>query len=304
VTTNYKSILLTALLALVVVYIYSLIGFLFFRSKLVMENKNICENMFMCLVQFVNFGIRSGGGIGDAMTAPNWNEENAIFRITYDATFFFLVIIILMNILFGIIIDTFGELRAKANSIQEDIENKCFICGIDRREFDRLSQFGFEHHINVEHNPWNYLAFNMYLKRKEKTEYTGPEQYVSDMIQNKNYRFIPHLCSLSIKNDIASDEDENNTKMIQNLNAKLLHLENKTSAVEDHLVRLSSSLDSLEESLPNSKQGGHENLTRSNNKVNSLKIDSLQKNVKDIDSKLTKLLGQLSEASQKIANQL
>jgi len=289
VTTNYKSIVLTALLALVVVYIYSLIGFLFFRNKLVMDDKNICENMLMCFIQFVNYGIRSGGGIGDLMSAPNWNEEHAIFRIIYDASFFFIVIIILMNILFGIIIDTFGELRSKANSIQEDIENKCFICGINRREFDRHSQFGFEHHIKEEHNIWNYLAFNMYLKRKEKTEYTGPEQYVADMIQSKNYRFIPNLCALSIKNAIVTEEDENNAKMVNHLYTKLLHLGDKTSSVEDHLQRLSARLDAIETPSPLKQE--------SRTKGNSVKIEGLQKSVKDIDTKLEKLsevIGQLN----------
>ena len=54
------------------------------------------------------FSLRSGGGIGDLMGVPDWHEIGAGFRVFYEASFFFLVIIILMNILFGIIIDTFG----------------------------------------------------------------------------------------------------------------------------------------------------------------------------------------------------
>ena len=29
---------------------------------------------------------------------------------------------------------------------------------------------------------WNYLYFLMYLKLKEPTEYTGPEQYLADKV--------------------------------------------------------------------------------------------------------------------------
>ena len=75
------------------------------------------------------------------------------------------------------------ELREKSKKIQEDIENKCFICGIERRQFDVQRQSkGFAYHVEHEHNIWNYLAFNMYLRTKEKTEYNGPEQYVAQMV--------------------------------------------------------------------------------------------------------------------------
>lgn len=44
---------------------------------------------------------------------------------------------------------------------------------------------GFEHHIDHDHNLWHYLAFTAYLKLKEKTELTGPEQYVAEMVVNR-----------------------------------------------------------------------------------------------------------------------
>ena len=52
--------------------------------------------------------MRSGGGIGDIMKPPEWNDTDFKYRVFYDSSFFFLVIIILLNIIFGIIIDTFG----------------------------------------------------------------------------------------------------------------------------------------------------------------------------------------------------
>jgi len=39
---------------------------------------------------------------------------------------------IMINIVVGIIIDTFGVLREQSNERIEDMENYCFICGIDR----------------------------------------------------------------------------------------------------------------------------------------------------------------------------
>ena len=56
-------------------------------------------------------------------------------------TFFFHVMVttILMNIIFGIIIDTFAELREKEQETEQEIQGRCFICGIERFRFDQVS---------------------------------------------------------------------------------------------------------------------------------------------------------------------
>jgi len=40
----------------------------------------------------------------------------------------------------------------------------------------------FQHHIESEHNVWNYLYFIVHLLTKDTTEFTGPESYVYDKI--------------------------------------------------------------------------------------------------------------------------
>ena len=39
-----------------------------------------------------------------------------IFRVFYDMIFYFLVIIIVLNLIFGVIIDTFADLRYVGNT--------------------------------------------------------------------------------------------------------------------------------------------------------------------------------------------
>lgn len=41
----------------------------------------------------------------------------------------------------------------------------------------------FEEHIKYEHNMWNYLYFIVLVRVKNKTDYTGPESYVAQMIK-------------------------------------------------------------------------------------------------------------------------
>jgi len=207
VTLNGQSIVLTVLLAFVVLYFYAIFGFLFFRDKFVVDDEYVCESMLMCLTSVINLGVRQGGGIGDVMDATHWDDPDNMTRIVYDSTFFFLVIVILLNIIFGIIIDTFGELRQDNKNILDDMENTCFICGINRYTFDRESKDGFETHARQDHNMWNYLYLIMHLRDKDSTEFTGPEQYVFDLLNQRNYSFIPNMRALCLAKPHDDRED-------------------------------------------------------------------------------------------------
>lgn len=54
--------------------------------------------------------VRSGGGIGDILE-PDSEEEPRGWRTAFEMSFFLLVVVFLLNAIFGIIFDTFGHLR-------------------------------------------------------------------------------------------------------------------------------------------------------------------------------------------------
>ena len=56
-------------------------------------------------------------------------------RVIYDLLFFFVVIIIVLNLIFGVIIDTFADLRSEKQNKEEVLKNTCFICG----KFNKLT---------------------------------------------------------------------------------------------------------------------------------------------------------------------
>lgn len=47
----------------------------------------------------------------------------------FDLAFFFIVIIIVLNLIFGVIIDTFADLRNEKQQKEDILKNSCFICG-------------------------------------------------------------------------------------------------------------------------------------------------------------------------------
>lgn len=124
VTLNGNQLLMTAMLGIIIIYIYSAIAFIFLfdtfyddqvhAGLLNRKGDSICQSMMHCFLSTINYGLRGGGGIGEFLptqTAVKENEQGFYFRSIYDLTFFLLVITILLNIIFGIIIDTFAQLR-------------------------------------------------------------------------------------------------------------------------------------------------------------------------------------------------
>ena len=77
------------------------------------------------------------------MTTPTLTPlQEALFflRVLYDLSFFFLVIIIIIqNLIFGVIIDTFADLRSEKNKKDYMLKNTCFICG----EYQRWREEGW-----------------------------------------------------------------------------------------------------------------------------------------------------------------
>lgn len=83
----------------------------------------------------IDKGLRNGGGIGDAILNQEYSSENTypfVFRFFYDLFFFASINIVFLNIIFGIIVDTFALLREQKECRKEDMKNKCYICNIDR----------------------------------------------------------------------------------------------------------------------------------------------------------------------------
>uniref|UniRef100_A0A803YSI0 Inositol 1,4,5-trisphosphate receptor n=1 Tax=Meleagris gallopavo TaxID=9103 RepID=A0A803YSI0_MELGA len=267
VTRNGRSILLTALLALILVYLFSIVGFLFLKDDFILEVDRLpdskaqgepnhgrtnhgpwclgkslpweraCDTLLMCIVTVLNHGLRNGGGVGDILRKPSKDESLFPARVVYDLLFFFIVIIIVLNLIFGVIIDTFADLRSEKQKKEEILKTTCFICGLERDKFDNKT-VSFEEHIKYEHNMWNYLYFIVLVRVKNKTDYTGPESYVAQMIKNKNLDWFPRMRAMSL----VSNEGEGEQNEIRNLQDKL----NSTMKLVSHLT---SQLNELKEQM-------------------------------------------------------
>eukprot|EP00061_Rhincodon_typus_P018045 g47044.t1 len=93
------------------------------------DSEHTCETLLMCIITVLSHGLRSGGGVGDVLRKPSKEEPLFAARVIYDLLFFFMVIIIVLNLIFGVIIDTFADLRSEKQKKEEVLKTTCFICG-------------------------------------------------------------------------------------------------------------------------------------------------------------------------------
>lgn len=88
----------------------------------------------------------------------------------------------LLNIFFGIIIDTFGKLRNLKVEREAETANKCFICGVDSHDFlkdgSSAGTLSFKQHREERHNLWNYLYFAMHLWQQPRQKDSSVEMTV------------------------------------------------------------------------------------------------------------------------------
>lgn len=111
-----------------------------------------------------------------------------------------------MNMINGIIISAFSQIREENNNRKEDQENKCFICDRNRFLFEK-KKVSFTKHMLVEHNYKNYMYYFITLLRLSETDLNSDETYILNCINNKDISFFPVKSTLAIE-DEAGDSDE------------------------------------------------------------------------------------------------
>lgn len=193
ITLNWKQLIITTVFGLFIIFIFATIGFTYFNEYYKEEGAQFvtyCSTLYECFFSTLNLGIRMGGGIGDAIVSPKIGRWNYWHRVVFDIAFFVIVIIIILNVIFGIIIDTFAELRDKRQALEFDMKNNCYICGTLRSTLELQGQ-GWAKHFLVEHSPLAYLAFVIYLREKEMIECNGLEKFVKEKLQTFDTSFFP-----------------------------------------------------------------------------------------------------------------
>ena len=214
ITSQVPSFLSIFGFLLIFIYFYANISFSFLRDQFVIETEggkeeNVCSSVLECTFIYFNHGLRSGGGIGDILSEVPYGTGKYWARFFNDFIFFILIILIVLNILLGVVVSFFLEMRKEENIKENDIKNNCFICNIDRSTFER-NKIKFVDHKKFEHNKKLYIRFLVGLKLVNEKDLDAEQSYIVNCIKNEEIKVFPVGASSSIgfKNEKESNEEE------------------------------------------------------------------------------------------------
>merc|ERR1711871_921601 len=116
--------------------------------------------------------------------------------------FWIIVTIVLLNCVFGIMLDTFALLRDQQGQQRRVLNNQCFICCMERGDFE--SNAVFNKHCKFEHNLMHYVFYIHYVKHLKSSDRNGMESLLYRLIEENDVSWIPLGTSLQKQRD---DED-------------------------------------------------------------------------------------------------
>jgi hypothetical protein len=219
VTSPVRQLALALFLSMIFAYFFALLGFFFFNDDYEMGE---CQTLRSCFVTTLNQGIRAGGGIGeymrptdpfggdlsDSMVTGQPTDTYAywVFRTVFDLGFFLMLNIVLLNLVFGIIIDTFAERRFDRQEKDANKKQFCFVCDVSRRKFDQLG-IGFKHHTEREHSYEHILFFLIFVFETPPTQRSHAEKLVFRCWEENDISWMPRQDAVSLPRRQPLDMD-------------------------------------------------------------------------------------------------
>jgi hypothetical protein len=243
ITHKASQLAATMLLGLIVLYLWSVWSFVLYRRFWRLDGREPqCDNLRSCLGVVINFGLRAGGGIGDVMNPADPSDTWFGGRVVADVFFFLMVNVVLLNVIFGIIVDTFADLRESEKAALLDMHSRCDICNIERTTFEEHG-LDLEDHSNKDHSMWNYCFYKAYLAEKDESDYTGLESEVARMVRLSSVEWLPLYRSLAVDAAVKGaevevvEETEDHKRLVE-LASKLQEQAESVSTLKGEFKRL------------------------------------------------------------------
>ena len=198
IQNRYKQFLSTGFLLIILILFYAAITLYFFNMN--DDGTYLCQSYIECFLYLFNNGMRAGG-----LPFEMKIEEQPGFytEFFYSWIFYFLIILIILNIVNGIIVDTFQEIRENNNTLYEEKKNTCFICQLNRTLFES-NGISFDDHVRKEHNILYYFCYLFKLHKTDAHDLNSVDFQVYNSINNSKVNFFP----IDRANGIEKENDE------------------------------------------------------------------------------------------------
>lgn len=121
--------------------------------------------------------------IGDSIDAA-WVLLNVVV--------YFLFSFLIQTLIGTIFFNELSKLTYQEEHMKNDLRNCCLVCSMNRHQFAE-KQRGWEEHIEVDHNPMDYVALALSLRFREGDvdKFTAYEAYVYQQLLRNDARLLP-----------------------------------------------------------------------------------------------------------------
>ncbi|KAJ3221956.1 hypothetical protein HK099_002856 [Clydaea vesicula] len=174
-------------------------------------------------------------------------------------SFYIVINTFFLNAVTGLVVDSFGDQRGKREANLEEMKSFCFICSMERKDFQHQSG-GFDEHIKKDHYMWNYLKFLLYLNLRSTTDHSNIENIIFKKLTEEDFSWMPVGRAMSLetsrfnldfeesnlseekKEQIINTEDDEpvvpaSAKDVLALEHYLVKLETKISSILDEIKK-------------------------------------------------------------------
>ena len=226
-----NSLAWTTVFTLVLLYEFAGWGFYYQRDRFYEtagrdKPDQMCESLIYCFLTMINNGMRWHCGVGKITRSESYilHFWPFVHRFAFDLLFFWIIEAMMLKIVYGIILDSFGELRQAHYLIEKDIANNCFICNIEKDECEK-NNISFEEHCNQVHNVWDYAFYMITLRMKEASTLNSSNARNRKKIIEKSVDWLP---------DASLDKLEDNNQKKKEHDGDIF-TKNKDTAVNNNV---------------------------------------------------------------------
>lgn len=186
-----SSILLTLILFVSLEYLVAVVTYAVFTERF--ADIFVCDTLLHCFLFTVDQQFKAQVPVKSYDLVDGEEEVKLDYPgIIFDFVFFFIMMVILIEVIKALVIDTFKVLREEVSRKMEDLEGNCIICGEKSEIIEKRTQMTFQDHNNLVHNIWFYHMFIAYLMVKPEENHNGIESYVYEKFKEKNICWLPY----------------------------------------------------------------------------------------------------------------
>ena len=209
-----KHLLLTLMLFYLIAYYFIIFVYLYIPYHLPTWD---CLKFSDCFFTLCDQTIKNSNGIINYLREEGLYITPTLYqnpRFWIDNFFAIIDLMLVLQMVCGLITDSYISQKNEKNKFIKNKNNICFICGLVKPDLIKYysHEQGFDEHIKLDHYLWNYMFLIFNLKKKSHQDLININKNILDYYQRGSYsNFMPYKNCCKKQENEVKNKDENET---------------------------------------------------------------------------------------------